>query len=419
MKNIILALVVLLFFDGETESQVVKGKIVDENQTGLAGIELKLYIEPNIQTTTTTTNGSFTFQNVTEVEDERLPIRYAVSNNFPNPFNPITRISITLPDRSNVRIEVFNILGQNVKEIVEQNFDAGTNYVDIELNGLPNGMYIARIIIDNKYTVVKKMMLVHGSQHLTTGGNIRNAQVSKSNNNYNIYRETNLDSLIASSSIIGEKTFKNLPSLTGDTLDLGNLTIERYCIGTPTVTYGGKTYNTVQIGSQCWLKENLDVGTMIMMTYDQDQTDNDTTEKFCYDNYPNNCATYGGIYQWNETMQYSITPGTQGICPSGWHIPTFSEFQTLAITVNYDQNALKSIGQGNGTNTSGFSALFAGYFHKYGPFTNLGTDAMFWSSTEYNSFDGNFMWVSYYEDIGISILPYAKNEGFCVRCIKD
>jgi len=133
----------------------------------------------------------------------------------------------------------------------------------------------------------------------------------------------------------------------------------------------------------------------------------------------NNCATYGGLYQWNEAMQYSITPGTQGICPSGWHIPTFSEFQTLVTAVDGDGNALKSVGQENGTNTSGFSALFAGYFHKYGPFTNLGTDAMFWSSTVYNSADANFMWVSYYEDVGISILPYTKYEGFCVRCLKD
>jgi len=419
MKKYILVLIITLAEFYSLSAQTVIGKIVDENQTGLAGIELKLYINPNTYITTTTTDGSFTFQNVTEVKDEQLPTGYIISNNFPNPFNPITRIGITLPDRSNIKIEVFNLLGQNVKDMIEQYFDAGTNFFNIELNGLPNGIYITRITIDNKYIVVKKMMLVYGSQHLITGGNIPNVRVSKSNNNYNTYLEANLDSLIASSSIIGKKTFKNLPSLTGDTLDLGNLTIERYCIGTLTVTYAGKTYNTVQIGSQCWLKENLDVGTMIMMTYDQDQTNNDTTEKFCYDNEPNNCATYGGIYQWNEAMQYSTTPGTQGICPSGWHIPTFSEFQTLATTVNYDQNVLKSVGQGNGTNTSGFSALFAGYFHKYGPFTNLGTDAMFWSSTEYDSGSANHMWVSYYEDIGISILPYTKNEGFCVRCIKD
>ena len=75
----------------------------------------------------TSTDGSFIFPNVTEVEDEQLPTGYAVSNNFPNPFNPKTRIGINSTESAaNVRIEVFNILGQNVKDVIEQYFDAGT-----------------------------------------------------------------------------------------------------------------------------------------------------------------------------------------------------------------------------------------------------------------------------------------------------
>ena len=88
------------------------------------------------------------------------------------------------------------------------------------------------------------------------------------------------------------------------------------CPGIPTVTYAGKTYNTVQIGSQCWLKENLDVGTMINSTSSgYQQTNNSIIEKYCYDNNPANCETYGGLYEWPEAMQYSTTPGTKGICP--------------------------------------------------------------------------------------------------------
>jgi hypothetical protein len=74
--------------------------------------------------------------------------------------------------------------------------------------------------------------------------------------------------------------------------------------GTPTVTYAGKTYNTVQIGNQCWLKENLDAGIMIQVN--QEQTNNGTIEKYCYDNNPNNCAAYGGLYQWAENVQLII-----------------------------------------------------------------------------------------------------------------
>ncbi len=98
-----------------------------------------------------------------------------------------------------------------------------------------------------------------------------------------------------------------------------------------TLDYEGKTYNTVQIGSQCWLKENLDVGTMIQGS--DTSKDNGIIEKYCYNNDTENCTAYGGLYQWNEAMQYNITAGTKGICPQTWHVPTLTEFQTLNTTV--------------------------------------------------------------------------------------
>ena len=118
-----------------------------------------------------------------------------------------------------------------------------------------------------------------------------------------------------------------------------------FICGESKVSYGGKNYNTVLIGAQCWLKENLDIGTMIISS--QNSTDNSIIEKYCYGNNPANCTTYGGLYQWNEAMQYGTTSMAQGICPTGWHIPTYEEFQTLIVAVNYDGNSLKEIGQGN------------------------------------------------------------------------
>jgi len=82
--------------------------------------------------------------------------------------------------------------------------------------------------------------------------------------------------------------------------------------------YEGKTYTTIQIGTQCWLKENLDVGTRIDGSLNQ--TNNSPTniiEKYCYGDDPNNCTTYGGLYQWGEAMQYATTEGARGICPEG------------------------------------------------------------------------------------------------------
>ena len=192
------------------------------------------------------------------------------------------------------------------------------------------------------------------------------------------------------------------------------------CPNVATVVYAGKTYNTVAIGDQCWLKENLDVGTQINGS--ADQTNNSTIEKYCYNDNPANCTTYGGLYQWNEAMQYVTTFGVQGICPTGWHIPTYSEFQTLVTIVSNDGNVLKAVGQGTGsgagTNTSGFSVLLAGDRNINGFFYGLGYDAYFWSSTEY---DATFAYTMYLNDHNSNISLYYdyKDYGFSVRCLND
>ena len=190
------------------------------------------------------------------------------------------------------------------------------------------------------------------------------------------------------------------------------------CPGLATVVYAGKTYNTVRIGDQCWLKENLDVGTRINGS--ANQTNNSVIEKYCYNDDPANCTTYGGLYQWNEAMQYVTTQGTQGICPPGWHVPTLAEFQTLGTTESNNGNALKAIGQGTGggagTNTSGFSALLGG--GRGSVFTVIGLYTFCWSSTE------NAAGTSYHleldgSDNKIVFVTPPKQYAFSVRCLND
>ncbi len=191
------------------------------------------------------------------------------------------------------------------------------------------------------------------------------------------------------------------------------------CPGTPTVTYAGKTYHTVQIGSQCWLKENLDVGSRINGS--GTQTDNGTIEKYCYNDDPANCDTYGGLYEWNESMQYVTTAGTQGICPAGWHIPTQAEFQVLESTVKNDGNTLKAAGQGSGsgagTNTSGFSALLGGSRHYLGYFNSIREYIPLWSTTEYDATNASYSYLNY-DDSTIRSANSSKNYGLSVRCLK-
>jgi uncharacterized protein (TIGR02145 family) len=207
------------------------------------------------------------------------------------------------------------------------------------------------------------------------------------------------------------------------------------CPGIPTVTYDGQTYNTVLIGSQCWLKENLNVGTMI--NGNQNQSNNGTIEKYCYNNNTSNCDVYGGIYQWNEMMQYSTTPGVQGICPSGWHLPSNSEWCQMATYLDptvscvtgtwFGTDAggkLKEAGTTHwlspntgATNSSGFTALPSGYVdNNY--YSNLNTVTIFWTSE--NLTNGNAM--SYglnYTQAKISSAPNFWYHGFSARCVKD
>lgn len=88
----------------------------------------------------------------------------------------------------------------------------------------------------------------------------------------------------------------------------------------------GNTYRTIQIGTQCWMAENLRTGTKIT----GHPSNNGVIEKACYADADANCLTDGALYEWSEAMAYSTTAGAQGICPTGWHIPTYQEINVIS-----------------------------------------------------------------------------------------
>ncbi|MEI7812307.1 MAG: FISUMP domain-containing protein [Ignavibacteria bacterium] len=186
------------------------------------------------------------------------------------------------------------------------------------------------------------------------------------------------------------------------------------------ITYEGKIYKIVQTGGRCWLKENLDAGTMI--DGKQDAVNNGRIEKYCYGNDSGNCAKYGGLYQWKEAMAYSTTSGTKGICPDGWHIPTKAELKILTIVSAENSNALKAKGQGTergeGTDTRRFSALLAGYRDSNGRFGDISFYTDYWSSTEYDVAYAYAIGLNY-NDSNIYWNYYDKVVSFSIRCIED
>lgn len=188
----------------------------------------------------------------------------------------------------------------------------------------------------------------------------------------------------------------------------------------------GQTYPTVQIGDQCWMAKNLNVGTRINSS--TNSADNGTIEKYCYNNLPVNCIEYGGLYEWDEMMDYTTTAGTIGICPEGWHIPTNPEWLVLTdylLGESAAGGALKETGfehwvePNNGaTNSSGFTALPGGFLQSSNTFYHLGSYCYLWTSSEYSSANSNFFQLStLYPDVYFG--NYDKTGGFSLRCIKD
>lgn len=185
------------------------------------------------------------------------------------------------------------------------------------------------------------------------------------------------------------------------------------------VNYEGKTYHVVKIGDQTWLKENLDVG--IMIQGNENAKNDGKIEKYCYDNKPANCAKLGGLYQWNEAMGNVNSEKTQGICPQGWHLPTYKEFWTLRTHVNKNGNSLKLQGQGTGagtgTNDTGFSALLGGLRLADGGFHKKDDVAIFWSSSDERNNEAVYMNLSG-DMTAVDVNKISRTSGFSVRCIK-
>lgn len=200
-----------------------------------------------------------------------------------------------------------------------------------------------------------------------------------------------------------------------------------------TVDHGGQTYNTVQIGDQCWFKQNLNVGEMIPSG--QNATNNGTIEKYCYDNLPANCAIYGGLYQWDEAMAYATATATQGICPAGWHIPTQADYQALyeqlggvafgyPLPMNGAGKKVKSVAGWKplnsrfANNESGFSAVGGGIRWHNARFYYKDTDFNMWLSTTAPGGNPQFGGATYCTT-NLNFGEFLKVEGLSVRCIKD
>jgi uncharacterized protein (TIGR02145 family) len=199
----------------------------------------------------------------------------------------------------------------------------------------------------------------------------------------------------------------------------------------------GNHYTTVHTATgtssaQTWMAENLKVGVRINVS--QSQANNGIIERYCYDDNDNNCFLYGGLYQWNEMMQYVETLGViKGICPDGWHIPTIDEWGVLITYLggmDIAGSKLKEYGNthwlspnNDATNESGFTALPAGWFDSVfaNGFSDIGGLAYFWTALSKSGFfiDYYYLELSYNWHFVYILENPPRWDGLSVRCIAD
>jgi uncharacterized protein (TIGR02145 family) len=206
----------------------------------------------------------------------------------------------------------------------------------------------------------------------------------------------------------------------------------------PSITYDsmsdqdGNVYKIVTIGTQIWMAENLKTtkynnGTLIHLETNNNGWYNLVTSGYCwYNNDIANKANYGALYNW-----YAVNTGK--LCPTGWHVPSDSEWTTLITYLGGEAIAggkLKESGithwnspNDGATNESGFTALPGGYRRK--PvldisFWSIGTIGLWWSSTEENE-TNTWRWGIGNEDLFVTRYSVSKSFGFgySIRCAKD
>jgi uncharacterized protein (TIGR02145 family) len=199
----------------------------------------------------------------------------------------------------------------------------------------------------------------------------------------------------------------------------------------------GNVYNTVTIGTQLWMAENLKTtryndGTAIPnVTVDATWAASKKGAYSDYDNTPVNSTTYGKLYNWyvvdNNAATKVASNGGKNVCPTSWHVPSDAEWTTLINFLGGEAVAggkLKETGtihwlapNTEATNETGFTSLPGGY-RKFNGFYAIDTCCYFWSSTN-NYTAGSWSRIMFYNGKDVYRGSFTKDVGFSVRCFRN
>jgi len=359
------------------------------------------------------------------------PRSFNLLQNYPNPFNPSTVISYEIPHPAQVRIEIYNVLGQKIKTLLDAQqtnlygkiiWD-GTND---QGRGVSAGVYFYSLFSEGQ-RINRKMLLLDG--HL--------GEVSTSNAAAPVYA--------GQPGLLKPQSFTFLLRVSGtdietweqqDVLINENKVINVNVIRTVT-DFDGNVYRTVKIGNQWWMAENLKTthyrnGIFIKSMLNDLQWKKATSGARCsYNKDDDNITTYGLLYNW-----YAVND-TSDLAPEGWRVPTDQDWQELERTLGIDElqlgisywrgtdqgGKLKESGTTHWTNPNtgatneyGFNALPGGYRNEDGSYSDMNTNAFFWANAIYNE-DHAFYRNLNSTETAIYREKEKLNKGFSVRCV--
>ncbi|MCU0369787.1 MAG: T9SS type A sorting domain-containing protein [Bacteroidales bacterium] len=363
---------------------------------------------------------------------------FRVMQNYPNPVSDQTLIRICSPQSEMVSITVSDATGRQL--LTSSRFlEKGLHAFIFTPPG--DGIYLFRACSKNVQSTIR--ILAMGNDILRTasleyaGGTPLPGEIPlKSETTTGEFLFSPGDQLL----LIGygnelESGFLDSPETSQDYVFRFATNIP--CPGLDSLLYDGQWYHTVQVFSQCWLKENMNVGTMIPSAQDQDN--NDIIEKYCMGDMESYCNLFGGLYFWNEMMNYATITGGQGICPDGFHVPTDLEWQILegAADSSYGIGGpewkvngwrgsdaggnLKQTGTGlweypntGATDAYGMTVVPAGYFVQ-GGFWGPGYKTYIWSSNYVSKYYRNMDW----NQAKIQRNTGGNEVAFSVRCVRN
>lgn len=377
-----------------------------------------------------------------------------LTQNVPNPFCGVTDFSVHLKRSEKVNVAVFTLAGEKVAAF-SQKLDVGNHTFRIHLSK-PQA-YLLSVQTGTETSSIKMVNTGNGGfdkiQYVAGKDSEIGILKSEKGSTDELFVLGDTLSFIGYSTIAGEfctssEVIRQI--LSSQTIELQFTVAETFVCGTSHVfDYDGNVYNTVQIGAQCWMKENVRATHFADGTPIPIATTNSTTNAYCC--YPNNDAstvpTYGLLYNWPAVMQMDFNSGEsdiQGICPDGWHVPCEQEWYTLLYYMmgqsdlqcdNQSDNIGKALASTSGwqscgsnctvgndlstNNASGFSAMPAGSYDGYYDNENFGYKAFFWSSSK--SLYNNMADIEYlvYDRASLSHWAYGMMYFLSVRCLRN